>query len=180
MVNKSSLIIGADGAYSTVRKHMQQTPFFTYSQSFIDHGYVEFNIGPQLGKTQMQPNHLHIWPRSSFMLIALPNKDNSWTVTLFMPVEKLKQLKEPDMVVKFFEEVFPDVIPLIGVENIKKDFFNHENNSMVTIKCSKFHYKKGLLIGDAAHAIVPFYGQGNIQFNYLHFLYSYYRNECRI
>lgn len=95
------------------------------------------------------------------MLIALPNRDFTWTLTLFMPHEKFQMLDESEKVIKFFQENFPDIVPYIGSENLKKDFFIDKPNSLITIKCDKFHYRKALLIGDAAHALVPFYGQGS-------------------
>lgn len=107
----------------------------------------------------MPHNFLHIWPRGKFMMIALPNQDRTWTVTLFMPFENFNDIQEPEDLLQFFRTFFPDSIPLIGEERLIKDFFKIKAQHLVAIKCKPYHISsKVLLIGDAGHAVVPFYG----------------------
>ncbi|XP_072943910.1 kynurenine 3-monooxygenase [Epargyreus clarus] len=158
----ADLVVGADGAFSAVRRAMMKQPLFDFSQKYIEHGYLELCIpaGEDDG-FQMPPNYLHIWPRGNFMMIALPNQDCSWTVTLFMPFVNFKKLDTEGKLLDFFETYFPDSIPLIGKKKLIEDFFGGSPSSLVAIKCRPYHVKdKALLIGDAAHAVVPFYGQG--------------------
>jgi len=155
-------IIGADGAFSAIRNAMQTTERFNYSQEFIEHGYKELHIPADAnGNFQFEKNALHIWPRESFMLIALPNPDGSFTGTLFFPFEgnlSFASLKNKDVVERFLSETFPDAFALM--KNPVEDFMNSSASSLVSIKCFPWAKNKTLLIGDAAHAIVPFYGQG--------------------
>lgn len=158
----ADLIIGADGAFSALRKSMQQIPLFEFSQKYIEHGYLELSIPSERGD-RMTPNHLHIWPRGQFMMIALPNQDLSWTVTLFMPFLIFGQLSTKEKVLEFFRETFPDSISLIGENELFEMFSEHKPSTLVSIKCKPYHVgSKFLIIGDAAHAMVPFYGQGNL------------------
>ncbi|XP_004711821.1 kynurenine 3-monooxygenase [Echinops telfairi] len=155
------LIVGCDGAYSTVRSHLMKTPRFDYSQQYIPHGYMELTIPPKNGDHAMEPNYLHIWPRNTFMMIALPNMNKSFTCTLFMPFEEFEKLLTGSDVLDFFKTYFPDSIPLIGENALMRDFFLLPAQPMISIKCSSFHLKSCcVLMGDAAHAIVPFFGQG--------------------
>lgn len=108
----------------------------------------------------MPHNYLHIWPRGEFMMIALPNQDRTWTVTLFMPFKNFETIKTDDDLLEFFGNYFPDSISLIGEERLIKDFFKIRPQYLVAVKCRPYHSSKALLIGDAAHAVVPFYGQG--------------------
>ncbi|XP_035436851.2 kynurenine 3-monooxygenase [Spodoptera frugiperda] len=158
----ADLIIGADGAFSAVRKAMMKQPFFDFSQKYIEHGYLELCIPPaDNGGFLMPANYLHIWPRGEFMMIALPNQDCSWTVTLFMPFAKFKNLDTEEKLLAFFEKYFPDSIPLIGKQKLVEDFFAVKPSPLVAVKCRPYHVEdKALIIGDAAHAVVPFYGQG--------------------
>ena len=160
----SDLIFGADGAYSAARlQHQLQHDRFQYSQYYIDFGYKELNIpAGENGNFRMEKNALHIWPRGNYMLIALPNIDGSFTCTLFFPFEgepSFASLKTKEKVRSFFEKTFTDAVPLMPT--LEEDFFINPTSSLVTIKCYPWiREDKFALIGDAAHAIVPFFGQG--------------------
>ncbi|XP_041865514.1 kynurenine 3-monooxygenase-like [Melanotaenia boesemani] len=157
----ADLIVGCDGAFSAIRKQFLRRSRFNYSQTYIPHGYMELTIPPINGEFAMKPNYLHIWPRNTFMMIALPNLDKTFTCTLFMPFEEFEKITTGDEVIEFFQNYFPDSIPLIGVEALKRDYFRLPAQAMVSVKCSPYHIgDKCVLMGDAAHAVVPFYGQG--------------------
>lgn len=160
--SKFDLIIGSDGAFSVVRGSLQLTDRFNFSQHYIDHGYKEFHIpaGPS-NSFQLDKNALHIWPRESFMLIALPNPDGSFTLTLFFPFEgepSFAKLKTKSEAIDFFQKIFPDAYALMP--DLADQFFINPTSALVTVKCFPWIKNNTLLIGDAAHAIVPFYGQG--------------------
>ncbi|WP_405562352.1 FAD-dependent monooxygenase [Polaribacter sp. Asnod6-C07] len=163
---KADVIFGADGAGSALRKsYISERKFlFSYSQNYLNHGYKELEIpADNSGNHQISKSHLHIWPRGDFMLIALPNLDGSFTVTLFLSYNEgdynFENLTTTEKINEFFEKEFPDALALIP--NIKKEFSHNPTGALGTVKCSPWSYlNKTLLIGDAAHAIVPFYGQG--------------------
>ncbi|XP_030626236.1 kynurenine 3-monooxygenase [Chanos chanos] len=158
---QADLIVGCDGAFSTIRKQFFRRTRFNYNQTYIPHGYLELTMPPRNGDFAMEPSYLHIWPRNTFMMIALPNLDKTFTCTLFMPFDVFEKITTGDEVIKFFEENFPDAIPLLGVDALKRDYFRIPAQAMVSIKCSPYHLgDKCVIMGDAAHAIVPFYGQG--------------------
>lgn len=160
----ADIIFGADGAYSAARlQHMLQHDKFEYQQHYIDCGYKELSIPAGEGQSFLLEKHaLHIWPRRDYMLIALPNLDGSFTCTLFFPFEgplSFKDLNTAEKVKQFFATNFPDLIPLIP--DVVEQFFRNPTSSLVTVKCYPWiRDDKFSLIGDAAHAIVPFFGQG--------------------
>ncbi|HNQ60875.1 MAG TPA: NAD(P)/FAD-dependent oxidoreductase [Bacteroidia bacterium] len=161
---EADLIFGADGAFSVARQHMQvTTDRFEYSQNYLDHGYKELLIPAGHNNSFLiEKNALHIWPRGGYMLIALPNLDGSFTCTLFFPFkgkDSFESIKDKKSCLNFFKRVFPDVVPLMP--GLLDDFFSNPTGSLVTIKCFPWTVDdKACLIGDAAHALVPFYGQG--------------------
>uniref|UniRef100_A0A096LQM3 Kynurenine 3-monooxygenase n=1 Tax=Poecilia formosa TaxID=48698 RepID=A0A096LQM3_POEFO len=158
---QADLIVGCDGAFSAVRKQFLRRSRFNYSQTYIPHGYMELTMRPRNGEFAMKPNYLHIWPRNTFMMIALPNLDKTFTCTLFMPFEEFEKISTGDEVIEFFQKYFPDAIPLIGAATLRRDYFRLPAQAMVSVKCSPYHIgDKCVLMGDAAHAVVPFYGQG--------------------
>ena len=156
-------LFGTDGAFSAVRGALQKTDRYDFSQHYLEYGYKELTIvaGPD-GAWQLEQNALHIWPRGQYMMIALPNLDGSFNCTLFFPFEgpeSFATLQSPAQVSEFFGRVYPDAVPLMP--DLTREFFEHPTGSLVTIRCYPWKYHDDvLLLGDASHAIVPFYGQG--------------------
>jgi len=160
---KADHVVGADGIFSAVRTQMQRQDRFNYEQRYIEHGYKELVIpANEDGTHQLEMNALHIWPRGTYMLIALPNLDGSFTCTLFFPFKgkySFESLTDDTSILSFFKEVFPDVVSLMPT--LLQDFKGNPTSSLGIIRCFPWTVEdKVMLIGDASHATVPFYGQG--------------------
>lgn len=160
---EGGIVIGGDGAHSAVRREMQKLDRFQYHQDFLEWGYKELSIpAGQNGAFPIEKNALHIWPRRDFMLIALPNAGGSFTCTVFLPFRGpfgFEQLQTDDRISKFFADQFPDAVPLMPT--LLDDFKHNPTSSLVYIRCFPWHLGgHAVLIGDACHAVVPFYGQG--------------------
>lgn len=156
------LVFGTDGAFSALRHDLMRRPGFNYAQNYMPHGYKELTIPANAdGSFKMNPDALHIWARGNFMLIALPNPSGDFTCTLFLPLEgeiSFAKLNTDAEILAFFEAYFKDTLELIP--NLLEDFRNNPTSTLITVHSSPWHYKNTVILGDAAHAIVPFYGQG--------------------
>jgi len=162
-IKQTEIVIGTDGSASAIRTEMAKTLDGNFTKDDLEHGYKELTIPAAAdGRFLLEKNALHIWPRQSYMLIALPNLDGSFTCTLFFPMKgdpSFESLKTEKAVLAFFEEQFPDAVELMPT--LVEDFFTNPTGALATIRCQPWHVKdKACLLGDAAHAIVPFFGQG--------------------
>lgn len=160
----SRFVVGADGAYSAVRQSLQRLARVDFSMNYIKHGYKELNIPPTADGQFALPHAegLHIWPRHEFMLIALPNPDKSFTCTLFAPFEGedgLDSIQTDEQILAYFNKYFPDSVPLMPT--LLQDYHSNPASALLSVRASPWTYKdKIVILGDAAHACVPFYGQG--------------------
>jgi kynurenine 3-monooxygenase len=163
VIRETAVVIGCDGSASAIRGEMLRLSRFNFSQQYLDYGYKELTIpAGSDGKHLLETHALHIWPRGNYMLIALPNIDGTFACILFVPFEgadSFASLTTQAEVVRFFKARFPDVVPLMP--QLADNYFANPTGAMVTIKCSPWHVEgRALLLGDAVHAIVPFFGQG--------------------
>lgn len=158
-----NVVIGTDGSTSAIRAAMLAIGGFNFSQSYLDHGYKEITIpASQSSKPPLERNALHVWPRRQYMLNGFPNQDGSNTCVLFAPFQGengLDNLNSEDKVLNLFQSQFPDILPFIP--NLTQRYFSSKIGHLTTSKCQPWHVEgKALLLGDAAHTIVPFHGQG--------------------
>ncbi|HEU5217725.1 MAG TPA: NAD(P)/FAD-dependent oxidoreductase, partial [Gemmatimonadales bacterium] len=159
----AGVILGADGAYSAVRGQLQRRERYDFSQDYLGHGYKELHIPPgPAGTPRLEPNALHIWPRGGYMMMAMANVDGSFTVTLYLAFEgpdSFGELVTPEAVERFFQREFPDAVSLLP--GLAQAFLGNPTGTLVTIRSRPWHVAGAVtLLGDACHAIVPFFGQG--------------------
>ncbi|KNE60052.1 hypothetical protein AMAG_05486 [Allomyces macrogynus ATCC 38327] len=186
---QADLVVGADGAHSAIRRELMRPARMDYAQQYIDSVYLELTIPPAPKESPqaiepgsqfvLDPHHLHIWPRKTYMMIALPNPDGSFTCTVFAPAPMLDAIQTPAALFDLFERDFGDAVALIGRDRLEREFFNNPRGPLITVKCGPYHLSdKAVIIGDAAHAMVPFYGQGmNCGFEDVRVLFEHFQRH---
>lgn len=159
---QADVVFGNDGAHSTIRREMMKCSLMDVQQIYVPYGYIELPVAKTKNNDfAMDPHHLHLWPRDDFLMLCTANWDKTFNIVIFMKFETFSSLKSDDEAVEFFKKHFPDALALVGEKNLRSSFPTWSPHPMVTIKCSPYHIEdKALIMGDAAHAMLPFLAQG--------------------
>ncbi|KAJ7729260.1 FAD/NAD-binding domain-containing protein [Mycena maculata] len=157
--------IGADGSHSVIRRHLMHATQMEYSQHYLSHEYIEIKMPPLVDSCgqpsfPLDPDHLHVWPRGGFTIVAIPNKNKSFTCALFAPRSLFDTLQNPDAIATTFRTYFPDFFSLVGEKQLLLEIQRNPQSQLITTKANPYHKGCVVILGDSAHSIVPFYGQG--------------------